>query len=135
MKKILVPVDGSEYADQAAYKAAELAKGFGGQVTVLNVAQPFTMLLGFKTADDLKADAEGTAKKTADKLNSAGVNADAVGVVGDPADEIVKLAGEGKYDLIVMGSKGLTESQRFLVGSVTQKVVEHAPCSVMVVKI
>jgi nucleotide-binding universal stress UspA family protein len=135
MKKILIPVDGSEYADQAALKAAELAKGFGGEVTVLNVAQPFTMLLGFKTADELKADAENTAKKTADKLNESGVKADAVGVVGDPADEIVKIAGEGKYDLIVMGSKGLTESQRFLVGSVTQKVVEHAPCSVLVVKI
>ncbi len=135
MKKILVPVDGSEYADQAALKAAELAKGFDGEITVLNVAQPFTMLLGFKTADELRADAENTAKKTVDKLKAEGVKSDAVGVVGDPADEIIKVAGEGKYDLIVMGSKGLTESQRFLVGSVTQKVVEHAPCSVLVVKV
>lgn len=135
MKKILVPVDGSEYAEKAALKAVELAKSFEGEITVLNVAQPFSMILGFKSAEELRADAENTAKKTADKLNAEGAKAGAVGVVGDPADEIVKLAGEGNYDLIVMGSKGLTESQRFLVGSVTQKVVEHAPCSVLVVKV
>lgn len=135
MKKILVPIDGSEYADKAALKAAELAKNYGAKISILNVAQPFSMLLGFKSADEMRADAEKTAEKTAQKLEKQGAKAKAVGVLGDPADEIVKTAVKGKHDLIVMGSKGLTESQRFLVGSVTQKVVEHSPCSVLVVKI
>jgi nucleotide-binding universal stress UspA family protein len=135
MKKILVPIDGSEYADKAALKAAELAKNYGAEISILNVAQPFSMLLGFKSVEEMRADAENTAKKTAQKLKKQGAKAIALGVLGDPADEIVKAAGEGKHDLIVMGSKGLTESQRFLVGSVTQKVVEHSPCSVLVVKV
>ncbi len=135
MKKILVPIDGSEYADKAALKAAELAKSYGAEISIMNVAQPFSMLLGFKSAEEMRADAENTARKTTEKLKEQGAKARALGVLGDPADEIVKAAGEGKYDLIVMGSKGLTESQRFLVGSVTQKVVEHSPCSVLVVKV
>lgn len=135
MKKILVPIDGSEYADQAALEAAELAKNYNAEITIMNVAQPFSMLLGFKSAEDMKAEAEDTAKKTLQKLKKQGARAKALGVLGDPADEIVKAAGEGRHDLIVMGSKGLTESQRFLVGSVTQKVVEHSPCSVLVVKV
>jgi nucleotide-binding universal stress UspA family protein len=134
MKKILAPIDGSEYADKAALRAAELAKSYGAEIGVLNVSQPFSMVLGFKSAEELKTDAENTAKKTAQKLEVHGAKASALGVVGDPADEIVKVAGKGKYDLIVMGSKGLTESQRFLMGSVTQKVVEHSSCSVLVVK-
>jgi nucleotide-binding universal stress UspA family protein len=135
MKKILVPIDGSEYADKAALKAAELAKNYGAKISILNVAQPFSMLLGFKSAEEMRADAEKTAEKTAQKLKKQGAKARALGVLGDPADEIVKTAAEGKHDMIVMGSKGLTESQRFLVGSVTQKVVEHSPCSVLVVKV
>ncbi|MFH1774756.1 MAG: universal stress protein [Methanobacteriota archaeon] len=135
MKKILVPVDGSEYADKAAEKAVELAKRYGAEISIMNVAQPFSILLGFKSVEEMKADAENIAKKTVEKLKKQGVKARALGVIGDPADEIVKFAGEGKYDLIVMGSKGLTESQRFLVGSVTQKVVEYSPCSVLVVKL
>lgn len=135
MKKMLVPIDGSEYAEEAALKAAELAKSYGAEITIINVAQPFSMLLGFKSAEEMKADAENAAKKTVEKLKKQGAKARALGVVGDPADEIVKAAEEGKYDIIVMGSKGLTESRRFLVGSVTQKVVEHSPCSVLVVKL
>ncbi len=133
MRKILVPVDGSEYADKAAEKAAELAKAYGARVTLINVTQPFSMLLGFKTSEEMLEEAKETAKKSSAALK--GVKVEARGAVGDPAEEIVKLAEEGKFDLIVMGSKGLTESKRFLVGSVTQKVVEHSPCSVLVVKV
>jgi nucleotide-binding universal stress UspA family protein len=133
MKKILVPIDGSEYADKAALKAAELARSYDAEITIMNVAQPFSMLLGFKSVEEMRREAESTAEKTAQKLKKQDAKAKALGVVGDPADEIVKAA--EKYDLIVMGSKGLRESRRFLVGSVTQKVVEHSPCSVLVVKI
>lgn len=133
MRKILVPVDGSEYADKAAEKAAELAKAYGARVTLINVTQPFSMLLGFKTSEEMLEEAKETAKKSSAALK--GVKVEARGAVGDPAEEIVKLAEEEKFDLIVMGSKGLTESKRFLVGSVTQKVVEHSPCSVLVVKV
>jgi nucleotide-binding universal stress UspA family protein len=52
---------------------------------------------------------------------------------GDPADAILDLAEEVRSDLIVVGSKGLTDARRFLLGSVPNKVSHHAPCSVLIV--
>src|SRR5690606_24304606 len=53
---------------------------------------------------------------------------------GHPADELVELASERRSDLIVIGARGLTPSQRFLVGSVSMTVARHAPCSVLVTR-
>jgi nucleotide-binding universal stress UspA family protein len=55
-------------------------------------------------------------------------------VVGDPADEIIRLANIYKADLIIIGSRGLTGVERIIQGSVSIQVVEEAPCSVLVVK-
>jgi len=55
-------------------------------------------------------------------------------VTGDPAEEIIRLANIHKVDLIVIGSRGLTGLKRILHGSVSNQVVENAPCSVFVVK-
>lgn len=56
-------------------------------------------------------------------------------VVGDPAQEIIRLANIHQAELIVMGSRGLTGMKRILQGSVSSEVVETAPCSVFVVKL
>ncbi|PSB11430.1 universal stress protein [filamentous cyanobacterium CCP2] len=56
-------------------------------------------------------------------------------VVGDPAEEIIRLANIHQADLVVMGSRGLTGMKRILQGSVSSQVVEDAPCTVMVVKL
>lgn len=93
---------------------------------------PFAAL--FDTPEQSRKDAEGVAKKSAAPLVKARVKCKALGVIGDPAEEIIALAEKERFDLIVMGSRGLAVSERFLVGSVTQKVVEHSPCSVLVVK-
>lgn len=130
--KILVPVDGSEYSGMAVEKVLDLAKKYKAEVTVLNVNSPISAL--FDTPKQSKKDAEGIAKKAAAPLAKARIKSKAVGAIGDPADEIITMAEKGKFDLIVMGSRGLAVSERFLVGSVTQKVVEHSPCSVLVVK-
>lgn len=53
---------------------------------------------------------------------------------GHPADELVEVATERRSDLIVIGARGLTPSQRFLVGSVSMSVARHAPCSVLVTR-
>ncbi|MCG9889535.1 MAG: universal stress protein [Thermosynechococcaceae cyanobacterium MS004] len=56
-------------------------------------------------------------------------------VVGDPAEEIIRLASIHAVDLIVLGSRGLTGVNRILKGSVSSQVVSDAPCTVMVVKL
>lgn len=130
--KILVPVDGSEYSGMAVEKVVDMAKKYKAEVTVLNVNSPISAL--FDTPKQSKKDAEAIAKKSVAPLAKARIKSKAIGAIGDPADEIITMAEKGKFDLIVMGSRGLAVSERFLVGSVTQKVVEHSPCSVLVVK-
>jgi nucleotide-binding universal stress UspA family protein len=53
---------------------------------------------------------------------------------GDPAEVIIEVANEQQADLIVVGSRGLTGIKRFRLGSVSNKVSHHAPCSVMIVR-
>jgi nucleotide-binding universal stress UspA family protein len=55
-------------------------------------------------------------------------------IQGNPAEEIIKKAGSIKSDLIITGSHGRHGARRFLLGSVSSKIVEYAPCAVLVVK-
>jgi len=63
-----------------------------------------------------------------------GLAVDHVFADGAPAEEILRAAERHHVDLIVMGSKGLTGLDRYLLGSVSRKVARHAPCSVLVVR-
>ena len=68
------------------------------------------------------------------KLIQAGFTAEAVCLRGKPAEEIMKVATKQHADLIVMGAQGLGAIARFLLGSVSTRVVQHATCSVLVVR-
>ena len=63
-----------------------------------------------------------------------GVEAECYARRGDPAEAILDVAEEQDADLIVVGSKGMHGSRRFLLGSVPDKVSHHAPCSVLIVR-
>ena len=67
-------------------------------------------------------------------LAGAGVQASFVEGTGDPADVLVQEAEDGGADLIVVGTRGLNTAERWLMGSVSTKVVHHAPCDVLVVR-
>jgi nucleotide-binding universal stress UspA family protein len=64
----------------------------------------------------------------------AGLAVEAFPRQGDPADAILDVAEEQDADLIVVGNKGLTGAERFLLGSVPNKVSHHAPCSVLIIR-
>ena len=68
------------------------------------------------------------------KLIKAGFTAEPVCQLGNPAEEIMEVASKHHADLIVMGAKGLDAVSRFLLGSVSTRVVQHANCSVLVVR-
>jgi nucleotide-binding universal stress UspA family protein len=68
------------------------------------------------------------------KLIKAGFTAEPVCQLGNPAEKIMKVASKHHADLIVMGAKGLSAIDRFLLGSVSTRVVQHANCSVLVVR-
>ena len=68
------------------------------------------------------------------KLIKAGFTAEPVYQLGNPSEEIMKAAAAHHAELIVMGAKGLGAIARFLLGSVSTRVVQHANCSVLVVR-
>ena len=73
-------------------------------------------------------------EECAQKLIAAGFLAEPLRQVGNPADEIMKVAAQQHADLIVVGAKGLAGLDRFLLGSVSTRVVQHADCAVLVVR-
>jgi len=73
-------------------------------------------------------------EQSVQKLIKAGFTAEPVCQLGKPAEEIMKVASEHHADLIVMGAKGLGAIARFLLGSVSTRVVQHAKCAVLVVR-
>lgn len=135
--KILVAVDGSDQAFKALNKAIEMAKAEGAELTVISVAweSPEIMEVPMSTADKLKDRAVKAVARAKELAEGAGITCRSrVEVGASPADNIVRNAEEGKVDLIVVGHRGLTALDRFLVGSVAGRVVAYAPCSVLVVR-
>lgn len=149
MKKILVPIDGSDPSKKAAEQAVSFAKAFGSEITFLTVVEikhEFTYadyggLVGpeyFAIKDSLlKLDTERAGKMldaVVQSLDCSGLKIEKKVLAGAPHPQIVKYAEDGKYDLIVMGHRGLNPLQRFFIGSVAKRVIEDAPCSVFIVK-
>ncbi|MCD6411444.1 MAG: universal stress protein [Thermoplasmata archaeon] len=144
--RILIAYDGSESSRKAVDLTLNVAKE-RDEVILLTVipaelvSSSFTkMLLPTINLDELierktfKERAEETLKEVATKLEGKVAKVETVVETGDPADEILLVAKREMCDLIVLGYKGYGKEGRFLIGSVTDKVVRHASCSVMVVR-
>lgn len=141
--KILVPVDGSKHAEEALYTAIEMLKGKGGELFVLTVVpsfEAFDLELSASSRDSLKRDFEAKGGKvvnrSCDIATGEGVKVHCKAEVSatNIPDAIVAFAEKEGVDLVVIGSRGLSQASRFRMGSVASKVVRHAPCSVYVVK-
>jgi nucleotide-binding universal stress UspA family protein len=81
-----------------------------------------------------REDVERLLGEEADVLRAAGVEVETLAREGDPADAILDVAEQRDADLIVVGNKGMTGAERFLLGSVPNKVSHHAPCSVLIIR-
>jgi len=137
MKKILVAIDGSVHALKAVEMAAELASEHRiTDVTLINIIPIIPTETGpFPTAA-LPEDVEAWEifKQPKEILRKVGVNPLLLLEEGDPASGIVEAARNGNFDLVVVGHRGLSPIEAFLLGSVSNRVVTHAPCSVLVVR-
>ena len=133
-KHIMVALDGSSYSQQSLPTAIEIAKKFGSDVFILHVSEHDR---GRAAVYSLESPAEAT-KLVADAVEvalQAGVKAS--GAVHDAAAQhtaqvIVETAASKDVDLIVMGSRGLSDVQGFLLGSVAHKVIQTASIPVLV---
>lgn len=133
--KILVAYDGSEGAKRALEQAAELAHN-GASVSVVSVAEPLPQF-GRAGAMLLPEEDEERQRELLDAkavLAAKGIDASVMERKGDAATMIIDEAEKEGAEVIVMGTRGLNTAQRWLIGSVSSKVVQHASCDVMVVR-
>ena len=136
---ILAALDQSEAAKTVLATAVATAKEKGAQLTLFTVAEDFMDIGDFMDSASVSEKFLAASQKAMEEARQAakamGVEAKAVTAQGvSPADIIVRQAAENGVDLIIMGSRGKSAIDRFLIGSVTSKVVAHAPCSVLVLR-
>jgi nucleotide-binding universal stress UspA family protein len=133
VKKILYPTDFSSYSNQAYFHAVALAENHGASLTILFVHTP-----GFGTPEvHAEESDQGYWKKQLEQIRpvNSRIPVHHVLLEGDPATEIVRYSQDAMIDLIVMGTHGRSGLERLLMGSVAEKVMRDAPCSVLVVKL
>jgi nucleotide-binding universal stress UspA family protein len=140
VRAIVVGTDGSNGAERAVRRAVEVAKGSGARlhlVTAYPDAPSLREPLGgsAKTdAVDLQGAAENVLARGARLAESEGLQVDTEAHQGDPAHVILEVAERVGADLIVVGARGLTGIERFLLGSVSSKLSHHASRDVMIVR-
>jgi nucleotide-binding universal stress UspA family protein len=134
---ILVALDGSELGRKAMEASIDVALRYKARTTVLTAIQhpayPATVGEVQEADVEQRAFAEGVQREAIEAARMRGLDVEAAIVSGHPAEAIVDYAGRHEVDLIVMGHRGMSNLRRFLVGSVTDRVVDHAPCMVLVV--
>jgi nucleotide-binding universal stress UspA family protein len=125
MEKILVGVDGSEYAEKALRQAIEIAKKFSAEITVVNVYH-------VPTGQDVSQKILDKAKTI---LEDAQVKFKIVSVLSPNVPKVITdMAQDEKFDLIVVGSRGIGAIHAWLIGSVCNKICYDSPISVLIAK-
>ena len=130
---ILIPTDGSECAQAAVGYAEDLAKRYESNVHALCVADSRT-LENAPQYEQIKKESEEVAKRTCNDLSVSGVPVEQAVRTDIPHKAILRYATEQDIDLIVMGTHGRTGVERYLLGSVTEKVVRLSDVPVLTVK-
>ena len=129
----LVPLDFSEDAEQALDYAIALAQKHQAHLSLLHVRDDSELNPLSYTGEALGASRQAMARYLK-RVQDAGVEGESTIVHGVPWREIVEAARAAKVDLIIMGTRGRTGLQHILLGSVAERVVRHAPCSVLVAR-
>jgi nucleotide-binding universal stress UspA family protein len=135
-KSILFATDGSKFSEAATDKAIDFAKSYGSEldvITVVDVTEEF-MARAPGALEDLVKKAKSMVEDVKKKADSKGIKAESIVREGDAYKAIINIAKKQKVNAIIMGSHGRTGLKRLLMGSVTERVIGHAPCPVLVVK-
>lgn len=142
-RKIPVATDGSEEAGLAAKTAAALAAEPGSELHVVTVGPEYPLYMLPDSAGRFPEVFDKEKRETREVLDAQVRKIEALGASvekahqrsGRPDREILDLADDLDADMIVVGSRGLGGVRRMLLGSVSDSVVEHALCTVMVVRV
>ena len=144
IKTIVVPTDFSEYAEHAFTWALGFATDRKAKIVLVHASQP-TSYYAFpetiyvtdfaKLQEELTADAQKRLNNFMAQKGTSNVAVETRVVVGETVSEICQVATQEQADLIVIGSHGRTGLSHVLLGSVAERVVRHAPCPVLVVRL
>jgi len=137
IKKMLVPYNGEEQAEAAFNFALDLAKTYSSELHILSVIElpePPTEVETEAILESSTGYYENLFKGLSKKAQEAGVKISTKVVNGHAEDQILNETEKGGYDVIVMGHQTRSGLGKWLLGSVTDRVVDHAKCTVIVVK-
>ena len=135
-ERIVLAVDGSELAQRAVPVAADIASKYGSEVIAVHVLEQ-QLGLGGPIAYDTTEEATRVADDTARFLKDLGVSARPearAAIAGRAAQEIIDVAASEDAGLIVMGSRGMSDWEGLLVGSVAHKVLHLSSVPVLIVR-
>ena len=136
LKKILAPIDFSEYSMEALRGAMELAKDLDSELHIMHVVAPHFALI-----DKMREQARETLMVEEAEEELARIRKDDCGnsakvvtqvLVGPPVPKLVEYATQQQIDLILLATHGRTGIEHLMIGSVAEKLVRAAPCSVLV---
>ena len=146
-KKILLPTDGSKYAEKAAKHAIWIASHSNAEVIALNVVDTSSLVglpaedLTVRVTEILKEEGQKSLETITNIMEQLekekGLKTDvkiiSISKEGSPADVILDTVEDENIDLVVIGSSGKTGFDRFIMGSVAERVVKAAKCDVLVI--
>lgn len=137
-RRILLATDLSAASEGAALQALDLAHDLGAELLIVSVIDPGSLRLpGGRfggRVDQVRSRRESAAQELVSRGRAAGVRVSFLIWEGDPGESIVDAARSEQVDLVVVGSHGRGSVGRFLIGSVSDHVVRHAHCPVLVVR-
>jgi nucleotide-binding universal stress UspA family protein len=139
MKKILIPVENQQSIDEPLEIAVEIAKKFGSAITIFHAVDFHKIPNEVKYGAYIEKIYETANKnnfmdKVVKLYENEGIETNFKVIEGDAASEIIDEAEKGEYDLVIMETHSMKENKRFLLGSVTNKVVHHIKVPLLVVK-
>jgi nucleotide-binding universal stress UspA family protein len=136
-RRFLLPVDGSEHAAKALETAIQMAGWLSGEILLLHCRKPLPLYLGEpyfqEVHDQVMSHTEALMVPYREQLDASRARFTECILEGRPAEVICRTARLEKCQLIIMGSRGRTDLQGLLLGSVTHRVLHAAPCPVLVV--
>ncbi len=136
--KILTPVDGSDHSMRAAKYAADMAKLMDSEILLIHYHRPFPAILGEpyfqKAVNKILKESNLLLEPFRKMLEESGVTFTDRVLEGPPRHKIAEAAEIEKCDLIIMGSRGRSNIEGLLLGSIAHGVLHSSPCPVLVVR-
>ena len=133
MEKILLAYDGGEPARRALDLTADLAHRYGAAVSVVSVTPVYPGRAPVDPWDDRPVHLEEL-RVAQQILREQGIEPELLAPAGDPARTIERIAADGGFDAVILGSRGLGAVSRVLQGSISEHVATHAETTVIVAR-